>query len=107
MKTYTFHVNGMHCSSCVVLIESELGEISEISRVKASLKHLNVEVTGDFGDKEPEHIARDLSEVLRPHGYALSLEREKHRARWSDFYVALPVAGVSLPCLSSYRNLVS
>ena len=92
MATYTFHVNGMHCKSCVVLTEGELGELPEVSRVKASLKDLSVEVSGDFGDKEPQHIARDLSAVLEPHGYSLSLEKSAHSAVWSDFKIALPVA---------------
>ena len=93
MKTYTFHVNGMHCKACVVLTESELNDVPEVSKAKSSLANLSVEVTGDFGDKEPEHIARDLSEVLKPHGYTLSLEKQKHRAKWSDFGIALPIAG--------------
>ncbi|MDP3710743.1 MAG: sulfite exporter TauE/SafE family protein [bacterium] len=92
MKTYIFHVNGMHCSACVALTESELGDVPEVSKAKASLKHLNVEVTGEFGDKSPEHIARDLSEVLKPHGYTLSLEKQKHSVKWSDFSIAIPIA---------------
>jgi len=91
-KTFTFHVNGMHCNSCVILTESELREVSEISNVKASLKHLNIEVTGEFGDKTAEHIASDLSAVLKPHGYTLSLEKQRHYVKWSDFYIAIPVA---------------
>lgn len=94
-KTYTFHVNGMHCNACVLVTESELGEVAEVSNVKASLKNLNVEVTGDFGDKEPEHIARDLSEILKSHGYTLSVEKkplDKLGASWSDFKIAIPIA---------------
>lgn len=94
MKTYTFHVAGMHCNSCVIMTESELSEVPGISSVKASLKNFNVEVTGDFGEKEPEHIARDLSEVLKPYGYALSLEKQNRLVNWSDFKIALPAAGV-------------
>jgi uncharacterized protein len=93
MKTYTFHVNGMHCNACVTLTESELSDLPEVSRAKSSLATRTVEVTGDFGDKEPEHIARDLSEVLKPHGYTLSLEKQHHPVRWSDFNIAIPVAG--------------
>jgi sulfite exporter TauE/SafE/copper chaperone CopZ len=92
MKTYTFHVNGMHCKACIVLTESELNDVPEVSKAKSSLVTHTVEVTGDFGDKEPEHIARDLSEVLKPHGYTLSLEKQKHLAKWSDFRLALPIA---------------
>ena len=92
MKTYTFHVNGMHCNACVVLSESELNDVPEVSKAKSSLVNHSVQVTGEFGDKEPEHIARDLSEVLKPHGYALSLEKQNHLAKWSDFKLAFPIA---------------
>lgn len=92
MKTYTFHVNGMHCKACVVLTESELNDVPEVSRAKSSLANHSVEVTGDFGDKEPEHIAQDLSGVLKPHGYVLSLEKQKHSAKWTDFRIAVPIA---------------
>src|SRR3989338_793317 len=92
MKTYTFHVNDMHCKACVALTESELHDVPEVSKAKSSLANHSVEVTGEFGDKEPEHIARDLSEVLKPHGYTLSLEKQKHLAKWSDFKLAVPIA---------------
>lgn len=92
MKTYTFHVNGMHCNSCVVLTEHQLKEVPEVLKVKASLKNLQVQITGEFGDKSPEHIARDLSEVLKSHGYTLSVERHKSLSNFADFYLALPLA---------------
>src|SRR3989338_4081393 len=92
MKTFTFHVNGMHCKACVVLTESELSDVPEVSKVKASLEHLNIEVTGDFGDKTAEHVASDLTEVLKQHGYTLSLEKQKHSVQWSDFSIAIPIA---------------
>lgn len=92
MKTYTFHVNGMHCKSCTVLIESELGELPEITKAKASLSGQSVEISGDFADKLPEHVAQDLSQVLLPHGYSLGFEKKKHDPRWKQFSVALPIA---------------
>jgi sulfite exporter TauE/SafE len=49
-------------------------------------------VTGEFGDRSPESIAKDLSTVLKPHGYTLSLERVEKKAQWSDFKVAVPAA---------------
>lgn len=91
-KVYTFHVNGMHCNSCVVLTETELMEVPEIKSVKSSLGNHSVEIEGDFGDKSVEHIARDLSEILKPHGYTLSVERQTHKSSWSDFKIAIPIA---------------
>ncbi len=82
----------MHCNACVALTESELNDVPEVSYAKSSLAKHSVEVTGDFGDKKPEHIARDLNEVLKPHGYILSLEKQKHKVKWSDFNLALPYA---------------
>lgn len=93
-KTYTFHVDGMHCRSCVALTENELGSLPEISRVKSSLASRSVEITGIFGDEKPERIAQALSETLKPHGYTLSVETQKHFVRWSDFNLAVPAAGV-------------
>lgn len=92
LKTYKFHVNGMHCKACVILTESELIEVQGISDAKASLKDFSVQVTGDFGDKNAEQVAQDLSIVLKPHGYTLSVEKEEHLAKWSDFRIAIPVA---------------
>ena len=92
MNTYTFHVNGIHCNSCVLLTESELSDVAEISQVKATLKNNSVAVTGEFGDKTQEQVASELSIVLEPHGYSLSLENERHVVNWSDFKIAFPVA---------------
>lgn len=93
MKIYTLHVTGMHCAACPVLIESELTDLPEISTAKASLKHNTVEVMGHFGDKTLEHVAEDLTAVLKRHGYTFSLERRQHAKRWADFSLAIPIAG--------------
>ncbi|MBI2030698.1 sulfite exporter TauE/SafE family protein [Candidatus Kaiserbacteria bacterium] len=105
MKTYTLHVSGMHCKACPTLIESELNDLPEVSHAKASLKHANLEISGDFGDKTQEHIARDLTEVLRPHGYLLSIERHKHAAKWSEFKIAVPIALVFAVLFVALQNL--
>ena len=101
-KTYTFHVNGMHCQSCVLMTENELEGVVGISRVKASLKHLNIEVTGDFsavggsasggGKETPEAVAEYLSLILKPHGYTLTVEKQIKTKNWTDFKLAIPIA---------------
>ncbi|HXK39767.1 MAG TPA: sulfite exporter TauE/SafE family protein [Candidatus Paceibacterota bacterium] len=105
MRTYTFHVNGMHCASCVALTESELADVPEVSRAKASLKDRTVEVTGDFGDKTAEHVAEDLSDVLRPHGYSLALGRQARKGKWSEFNLALPIALVFIVFFIALQKL--
>lgn len=92
LKTHTFHVHGMHCHACVLLIDDELKSFSYITNVKSSLKNHSVEVSGDFGDKTLEQIAEELSVPLKPHGYFLSLERQIKNKNWSDFKIAVPIA---------------
>src|SRR3989344_8336947 len=89
-KTYTFHVNGMHCKACVVLTEGELGEHPKVVSAKSSLHTRSVEICGDFGDMTLEEIAKELSGLLSQH--KLSTESEKKKVNWADFKIALPIA---------------
>lgn len=93
-KTYTFHVNGMHCKACVLMIDSELEELPNVDSVTASLQKHQVEVTGDFGDKTPEQIAEELSRPLVKHGYSISVEKQSTKKNWSEFAYAVPIAAV-------------
>ena len=91
-NTYTFHVNGMHCNACVLTTESELEELPHVSSAHTSLKHSTVTVTGNFGDKSQADIAEELSAVLEPKGYSVSLEKQGSQKKWSEFKVAIPIA---------------
>jgi len=92
-QKYTFHVHGMHCNACVLMTESELGDLPHVAHVKSSLKDHSVEVTGDFGDKTQEQIAEDLTIPLKPLGYTVSVEKQVKDKKWSDFKIAVPIAG--------------
>lgn len=91
-KTYTFHVNGMHCNACVLMTESELKDVPYVADAKSSLKTHSVEVTGDFDDKAPEEIAEELTKALAKHGYSLTVEKTVKNIGWSDFKIAIPIA---------------
>jgi len=111
-RTYTFHVSGMHCNACILMTESEIKDVSYVTNAKSSLTTHSVEVTGDFGDKTPEMIAEELTQVLRPHGYALTVEKTQKNAGWGDFAYALPVAlvliaGFALLQKAGLANLIT
>lgn len=91
-KKYTFHVHGMHCNACVLMTESEIGDIPNITYVKSNLKNHTVEVEGDFGNKTLEQIAEDLTVPLKSHGYTVSVEKRQHVVNWGDFKTAVPIA---------------
>jgi uncharacterized protein len=96
MQNHQFHVVGMHCKSCVLLAETELNNHPEVERVSACLDTCTVEVTGRFGEKDKMRIIEELSSLLTPHGYGLTLERPEKPSRWTDFTIAVPVALIVL-----------
>ncbi len=91
-KTYTFHVSGMHCNACILMTESELLDVPAVTSAKSSLKTHSVEVVGNFGDKNPETIAEELTSVLVKHGYTLSVEKAAREKSWGDFKLAVPLS---------------
>ena len=96
-QTYTFYVHGMHCNACVLMTESELGDLPNVCEAHASLATHSVTVVGDFGDKTKEQIAEELTVPVGPHGYTISVEPpQKKSTMWSDFKYAIPIAGAFL-----------
>jgi sulfite exporter TauE/SafE/copper chaperone CopZ len=92
-KTHTFYVQGMHCPSCVILTEGELGDLPQVKTVKADLATLSVTVTGDFASSDPQTIARELTAPMAKHGYTITVEPKSNTAvSWGDFALALPIA---------------
>ena len=92
METYTFHVQGMHCKACIYMTESELTDLPHVTHAKSSLKSHTIEVTGDFGNRTDEEIAKEFTDILLPRGYTVSVERMAQPVRWSEFRIAIPVA---------------
>ena len=92
IKKYKFHVQGMHCNACTLLIESELKDLSNINSVESKLNDCSVEVDGNFGDKTDEQIAEKLTLPLKAHGYIVSVEKPFKEKNWKDFKIAIPIA---------------
>lgn len=93
-QTQTFHIQGMHCKSCIALTEGELMDLPEVTHAETSLKTHTVDVTGDFGDRTPEQIAEFLTEPLKRHGYSVHLDKQPHQVRWADFIYSIPIAAL-------------
>ena len=92
MKEYTFFVSGMHCNACVLTVEGDLGELKEISSVRASLKDHTVTVSGNFGSSSPKEIAQSLTDVITSKGYKVSTEKHIQSINWYELKMALPFA---------------
>lgn len=93
-KKYVFHVGGMHCNACVLLIEEGLASAPGVSSARASLAGRAVTVMGDFGGKTEAEIADGLSPAIAARGYSLSAIPATRDPRWKDFRIAAPIAVV-------------
>ncbi|MFA7302550.1 MAG: sulfite exporter TauE/SafE family protein [Candidatus Paceibacterota bacterium] len=89
--THTFHVQGMHCKACAVLIEDSFTEAPHVHEAQVSLAQAQVTVMGDFRGSH-EEIAEELTQLVRQHGYTLSTEKLVTSAGWGEFLYALPIA---------------
>ncbi len=69
MKKLNFKVNGMTCSSCEVIIERKLKNVSGVEKVKASKSKDSVEV--ECSDQVP---VSELQAAVKDSGYILSLQ---------------------------------
>ncbi len=67
-------------------------DIPNVSSAKSNLNTHTVELIGDFGDKSGDVIASELTDVLKKHGYTLSVEKKTKKSNWSDFKIAVPIA---------------
>lgn len=98
--TYTFHVHGMHCKACEMMIESELKDVPYVTQVDANLNGHKVEISGYFGEMGAEEVAQLLTSFVQKHGYTLSVDRfdklttgkQTKLKNWSDFKIAVPMA---------------
>ncbi|TRZ52883.1 hypothetical protein D4R99_01885 [bacterium] len=91
-QTYTFHVNGMHCKSCALVTEHTLDGVSFVENAKVNTHQQSVSVSGEFGEKTKEEVAEELTKVLSPKGYSLSLEKTIIKKKWEEFLIAVPFA---------------
>lgn len=92
-NTYTFHVSGMHCKACSILIEQTFLELPNVESASVSLNSHQVTVTGEFVGTQ-EEIASELTKLVHSHGYTISVDKTVHNAGWGDFAYALPIAVV-------------
>ncbi len=91
-QTFTFHVIGMHCASCVVVTETELSGLPEVTHAKASLRDNTITVSGDFGTMAKDDIRIMLSKVLTNYGYSLSEIAEKKSKLKNNYLLAALIA---------------
>ncbi len=90
---HLFHITGMHCASCVVLIEEQVKNHPGVAQVKVSLAERTATISGEF-PHDREKLAGFFTELVKEHGYSFSLSQQKPPVKWGEFIYALPIAVV-------------
>lgn len=91
MNTYIFHVSGIHCASCKILIEDVLNEQDFIQNTRVDLKREIVEIETN-SDYPYEKLAKILTDKIKPNGYTISVEKSTKKNH-NDYVIwkALPI----------------
>ncbi|OGI76162.1 hypothetical protein A3C67_02025 [Candidatus Nomurabacteria bacterium RIFCSPHIGHO2_02_FULL_42_19] len=93
---YIFHVSGTHCAACKILIEDILKEQDFIKNVSIDLKRKTVEIETN-NEQNAEELAQILTIKIKPHGYALSVEKTTEENKKDDvIWKAIPIGLVFL-----------
>jgi copper chaperone CopZ len=96
MKKYSYHIQGMHCNACKILVEDVVEEIIQGSKTQVVMKEKIVTI------EMPEEVDAWkifplIAEKLSSHGYTLSLEKntsEKDGILWQAIPIGLIFLGV-------------
>ncbi len=91
MDTYTFHVSGIHCASCKILIEDIFNEQEFIKNVRVNLRRETVEIEVENGYSALA-LAQMLTDKIKPNGYSLSVEKTIQENESGDvIWKAIPI----------------
>lgn len=96
MKTHVFHVSGLHCASCKILIEDILSQQNFVKNVRVNLKKETLEIETDK-DQDSLELAQILTSKIKPNGYTLSVEKSiKEKQNDDVIWKAIPIGLVFL-----------
>ncbi|MBU3964417.1 sulfite exporter TauE/SafE family protein [Patescibacteria group bacterium] len=87
IKEHTYHIKGMHCASCEILIEKRLLELENIKSIEASAAKSRALIEHEGERPSPAR----LNEIFRTEGYIFSDQPEKEMSRFKprEFFITL------------------
>ena len=88
-----FHVQGMHCKACGLLITDKLSEAYGILSVNVDENNHTVEIESVAGPTREQFLA-ELNKIVAKDGYHLSIEKKAFRPKWREFAYAVPAVAI-------------
>ena len=72
LKKENYHISGMHCRSCEILVEDHLSQIAGVKKVNVNYKKGVAEV---YYDQKPQHS--EIEKAIRNSGYAVGVGKKR------------------------------
>lgn len=88
-------MEGMHCASCVFMIEETLPGHEGVITTKVNLSACTAIVSGDLPEDRAA-LAEKLTELISAKGYRLSVEKSAAAKNYRDFLIAVPAAATAI-----------
>ena len=87
-KKHTLHVEGMHCKSCIFLVQDTVSEINGIQWAKVNLKHQTVEIISTDETVTQEDLLAMMNPLLEPHWYSIHTTPPQKTTNWWEYILA-------------------
>lgn len=72
LKKENYHISGMHCRSCELLVEDHISEVLGVKRVEVNYKKGVAEV---YYENKPQHA--EIEKAIRNAGYGLGVNKKR------------------------------
>lgn len=89
MKTYLYHISGMHCAACKILVTRTLSKVDGVSHVAVDEKNETVSLSSSQANGGA--LLSHLNAALAPAKYVLSEEKSNDTTAQDAIWYALPI----------------
>ena len=90
---YEYHVSGMHCPACELVVEKKIEKLKIVRNVNAVLKDKKVYLETKTVVSTDE-LLKEINDLIKPHGYEISTARIKHKINFRDLAIGFGIAAV-------------
>ncbi len=89
---YEYHISGMHCPACELVVEKKIGKLKIIKNVNAVLgdKKIYIETEEVVSAEE---LIDEVNMLIKPDGYEISITHIKHYVGFRDLAIGFGIAG--------------
>jgi uncharacterized protein len=88
---YEYHLSGMHCPACELVVEKKIEKLKYVRNVNAVLKDKKVYLETEI-NISTEELFDEVNGLIKPHGYEISFTRIKHKVNFKDLLIGFVIA---------------